>query len=265
MVLAVGPRHSEYFANLFQKQIKDLNSHRLRLEMPDELADVFPVVLDFMYGENDIPSVQKRKHAFRVYDQAEYFQMSGLKGAVANWFRRRLEWFDVPQFLKDIKRFQNNAPLVRVAIAKCAIQFDELGPKFAVKIGPSVLLQVLELLGSSRYIFNHQVDYVAALILECFQAYQVDHDTFSRLTDNRFLPVIPPGAATKLLVIGSKWRSPCNRRLSCLETRCVRSLARHWGTLCHEFPSAEAMAEYLSNLPPPVLAQLLVRTSEVPW
>ena len=264
MVLAVGPRQSGYFANLFLNEIKDHGIQRLRLEMPDEFADTFPVVLDFIYGENDIQSVEKRKHAFSIYEQAEHFQMLGLKSAVANWFRRRLQWFDVPRFLEDIQRFDDSM-LVKVAVEQCALQFEEYGPQFAAKIEPSILLKVFELLGSSQYIFHHQADYVAELIVQCCQAHQVDHDTLQRLTDQQFLPVVPTGAITRLLALESEWRHAESCRLSGLEDRCVRSLERNWKTLCCEFPSAKDMAESLSTLPPAVLAELLVRTSDGPW
>jgi hypothetical protein len=265
VLTAVGPRQSEYFVDLFQEQTHDPNGHRLRLEMPDDIAGAFPVLLDYMYGEDDIASVRKRKHAFFVYDQAEFFHMPGLEKAVANWFRRRLQWFDAPRFLEEIKRFQNNDPLVRVVVEKCANQFDELGPQFAVQIGPVVFVQVLNQLGMGRYVFHQHVDHTANLVLACCQAYKMDHQTFRQLTNNRFLPMVPPQAAIKLLVIDTKLSDHNAHKLSCLHIRCVRSLSRHWEDLCYEFPSAEAMADTLSHLPPSVLAQLLVRTASVPW
>jgi hypothetical protein len=171
----------------------------------------------------------------------------------------------VPRYLKDIQRYKNNDPLETVAVEKCMTHFEELGPPFAKKISPKMMVQVFELLAAHGYVFHQNVDYVSAMIVECAVTHQVDRDTFASLTRNRFLPTVPPTAAVTLLTLDAQWSNPSDRRLSCLETRCVRTLARHWEYLCYEFPSAEAMADSLAHLPAKVLAQLLVRTASVPW
>jgi hypothetical protein len=127
------------------------------------------------------------------------------------------------------------------------------------------MVQVFELLAANGYVFHQSVNYVSAMIVECAIYHQVDRNTLVSLTHNRFLPFIPPTAAVKLLTLGGKWSDPSACKLSCLEIRCVRTLARNWDYLCSEFPSAEAMADSLAHLPAKVLAQLLVRTASVPW
>lgn len=264
MVLAAGRKQSGYFEDLFLQRMDNHNGHRLRLEMPDELASVFPIVLDYMYDDFDIASVQKRKQAFRLYEQAEYFQIPGLKAAVTDWFQQRLQWFDVPRFLQDIEHFGDAFPLRKVAMSKCIENFEHLQPNFAGKIGPVELLEIFENLHSSAYKFDQRGFYIAALVLECKMVHQLDREMFLELTDEKFLPVVPMEAAMQFLTFEAESRNSMKAKLSCLEKRCVRSLVNEWDAFCHGFDSPEAVVESITELPTAVLSKLLVRIGTIP-
>jgi hypothetical protein len=264
MVIAVGPRHSEYFADLFQNRIRDNKSHCLGLEMSDGAAAVFPMILDYMYGEDDLASVRSKTDALSVYNHAEYFQMPGLMKAVANWFRKRLKLSKVSEFITQVGQFNASEPLIEVAVEKCADKFDDIGPQLAGILGPAILTRVLETIHLRQYIFHQRSDYVCELVLECVQTNKLDYHDFQFLTNEKFMPSIPPRSALKLLIVDAEFESKPGQ-LNNLEIRCARSLARNWEQLCFEFEAPEAMADCLSCLKSSVLAEIMVRNANFDW
>jgi len=264
MALAAGPRKSEYFADLFGKQVNNFKNQRLRLEMPDESAKVFPVFLDFVYGENDLESVQEKEDAYAVYEQAEFFDTPLLKDAVANWCRKRLQWYNIPDFFPELERFQDAGPLVRMAVDLCAVEFEELGTDFGGKIEPKYLQMIFENLVDRGFKFERGADYVSEMILESCTAHTtMDEAAFLGLTDMRFLPTAPVEAVLRLLAAEGVVCGP-NLGASTLQSRCIKSLSENWEYFSFQFPSKDDMAAAMIGLPKNVMAQLLVLTTSLP-
>eukprot|EP00526_Cylindrotheca_closterium_P008932 CAMPEP_0113634648 /NCGR_PEP_ID=MMETSP0017_2-20120614/18049_1 /TAXON_ID=2856 /ORGANISM="Cylindrotheca closterium" /LENGTH=507 /DNA_ID=CAMNT_0000545371 /DNA_START=13 /DNA_END=1536 /DNA_ORIENTATION=+ /assembly_acc=CAM_ASM_000147 len=264
MALAAGPRKSEYFAELFGKQVNNFKNQRLRLEMPDESAKVFPVFLDFVYGENDLESVQEKEEAYAVYEQAEFFNTPLLKEAVANWCKKRLQWYNIPEFLPELERFEDAGPLVRMAVNLCAAEFEELGTDFGSKIEPKYLQMIFENLMERNFRFDRGVDYISEMILECCTGHpEMSEATFLGLTDIRFLPSAPVEAVLRLLAEEGKICDP-NLEASTLQSRSIKSLSENWEYFSFQFPSKDDMAAAMMALPKSVMVQLLVLTTQLP-
>lgn len=258
MVLAAGARSSKYFTNLFKSKGSDLKSQRLRLEMPDESAEMFPVFLDFAYGEDDIASVENKDQAFAVYELAEYFDTPMLKIAVKNWCSKRLSWYQVPDFLSHLDRIEDSGPLVDMAIQKCAKNFEELGTDFGALIGPKYLSMILDALQVRRFVFALGIDYISEMILACCEAHpEMDEEAFTTMTNTTFLPHIPVEGIIRLLKEDAKFCEPSEEELSSLQSRCVESLIDNWEYFAYR--NKENMQETVLSLPKIVLAQVLIQ------
>jgi hypothetical protein len=264
MALAAGPRKSKYFSDLFGKQVSNFKSQRLRLEMPDESAAAFPVFLDFVYGEDDIMSVEDKEQAYAVYEQAEFFDTPLLKVAVTNWCKKRLTWYNVPEFLPELERFEDADPLVRMAVDLCAANFEDLGTDFGSQIEPRYMSMILERLRESGFNFNRSVDYVSEILLKNCNAHEdMDEESFLSLTDIRFLPTAPVEAVMRLMAAESKICEP-TLDASTLQVRAIKSLSENWEYFSYQFPSKDEMSAAMSTLPKHVMAQLLVLTTKLP-
>jgi hypothetical protein len=264
-VLTDGPRSSKFFRE-FVKQAnrKPTTSPMLCLELPDMSANAFPALLDYVYGTDRVPSVKRKSEAFAAYDLAQHLEMPLLMEAVAEWFRPMVKLARVGDFLGQVEKFKENAgPLISVAVELCARNFDGLGAEVGGQLGADVLVLVLERVWETNYVFNLRTDYVADIVLECASEGKMDAETFYKLTDRRFLPVLEPRSALKLLIVDDDFND-CdrdNRHLSCLQRRCVRSLIHHWKSLCKEFESPDTMTDVLACLSSPVLSAILVGIS----
>ena len=264
MALAAGPRASRYFSELFSSQLRELKSQRLRLEMPSESAAIFPVFLDFVYGEDDIASVKNKEQAYAVYDQAEFFDTPMLKHAVKNWIDKRLSWYEVPTFLPQLERFQDKAPLVEMAVQKCAKGFEELGTDFGSKIEPKYLTMILDVLHVKHFMFSLGIDYVSEMVIECCNAHPgMDQETFVTLTSETFLPNVPVEGIVRLLEKEAQFCEDSNE-ITSLQKRCIDSLLDNWEYFSFQFPSKDEMSAALTSLPKIVLAQVLVQISALP-
>eukprot|EP00980_Cylindrotheca_fusiformis_P007371 scaffold1525_cov142-Cylindrotheca_fusiformis.AAC.171 len=264
MALAAGPRKSEYFVNLFGNQVSNFKSQRLRLEMPDESAEVFPVFLDFVYGEDDLESVEEKEQAYAVYEQAEFFGTPLLKTAVTNWCEKRLSWDNVPEFLSELDRFEDADPLVRMAVDLCAANFEDLGTDFGTQIEPRYLTMILERLLERNFDFDRSVDYVSEMLLtSCKEREDMDEASFLKLTDIRFLPTAPVEAVMRLAAAEAKFCEPSDEPTT-LQIRCILALSENWEYFSFQFPTKEEMSAAMLTFPKHVMAQLLVLTTDLP-
>ena len=129
-------------------------------------------------------------------------------------FYENYSWFNlnrspVLQNFNELERFQDPDPLVRMAVDKCADNFEDLGTDFGSKIEPKYLLMVLERLHEKGFKFSRGVDYVSEIVLQNCMAYpQMEERTFLNLTDVTFLPTLPGSIlykarypATRLMLI----------------------------------------------------------------
>ena len=261
-VLANGARKSQVLEQTIRKNKLSAKNNVLILELSNSTADIFPSLLDFAYGHDSVESVKKKSDAFAMYDLAQHLNMPLFMDEIANWFKKKVKADKVLDFLDQAENFSVSGPLVNVGVEVCASNFDDIGKEMAGQIGANVLLMVLERVWEMNYIFHLKTDYVTDLILECTQEASIDKETFYKLTDKRFLPVLEPKSALKLLIIEDEFNDDDSTHLTCLQRRCVRSLVHNWDFLCDEFESPDSMSEILACLKPHVLAAVLIEKSE---
>jgi hypothetical protein len=79
-ILAVGPRHSEYFAHLLQSgdRFAEGQSNTSRIELEALAATAFPVLLDFMYNQHSSLAVNS-KNAAALHYLGQYFGIRRLR------------------------------------------------------------------------------------------------------------------------------------------------------------------------------------------
>jgi hypothetical protein len=263
MALAAGPRSSTYFTDLFASKVREFKNQRLRLEMPDESAEIFPVFLDFVYGENNLESVDEKDQAYAVYDQAEFFETPLLKEHVVKWAEKRMSWEDIPEFLPELDRFIDASPLVKMAVNMCALDFEKLGADFGSKIEPRYLQMIFERLEELGFGFERGVDYISEMILENSKAYPENSEDFLALTSPKYLPIIPVEAVMRMMAEESRMFEPI-REASSLQERAVSTLSENWEYFSYQYPNKTEMAAAVAQLPRNVMAKLLVMTTELP-
>ena len=261
-VIIKGARKSEVLEQTIKQNKLSNKNGVLTLELSNATANAFPALLDFAYGHNTVDSVSKKSEAFAMYDLAQHLMIPLLMEEIAGWFKKKVKISKVLDFLDQAQNFNVSGPLVNVGVEVCASNFDDIGKDVAGQLHANVLLMVLERVWEMNYIFHLRTDYVTDLVLERTQESTIDKETFYKLTDKRFLPVLEPRSALKLLIVEEEFNDDDSTFLTCLQRRCVRSLVHNWGFLCDEFESPESMAEILSCLKPHVLASVLVSNSK---
>jgi hypothetical protein len=96
IILAVGPRCSDYFARLLQTgdRFPEGQSNTSRVELEVLAAEAFPVLLDFMYDQNSTLAVNS-KNASALHYLGQYFGI------------RRLRWEARQFWTSDVRTYMN--------------------------------------------------------------------------------------------------------------------------------------------------------------
>ena len=91
LLLAVGPRKSEYFCRLFQtNSFAESQSNKSRIQLQKQAADAFPDVLDFVYGGNDDRLNVSSTNATALHFLGEYFEMPRLRWEASQFWQSDL-------------------------------------------------------------------------------------------------------------------------------------------------------------------------------
>jgi hypothetical protein len=212
-VLAVGPRHSEYFAAQFQLQMHENVTCTSRIALEDDSrANVFPLLLDFVYAQESIQvaNIQLELSADKaaaLYHLAEYFDVPRLRDMVEDYFRNHLRMINLVEYISAAQR--HAAPcLLDIAVEKSVEQLLEMDPHTARQLEPVFLLQILEsnqALGNRLYGFH-----ASQLVVECALGEHCDKLTktmFYQLTDKEILPYMESKAAVHLLSLDAMFTS----------------------------------------------------------
>jgi hypothetical protein len=270
-VLAVGPRRSEYFARIFQSstQLK-LSSNKSRLVLPEAEADIFDMVLDYMYSDTNEPKLATET-AFAVYSIAESLEMQNLVQSVTEFHRKKITKTNLVDFMARSKNYKDTT-LFDAAVEKCAEEIRSLDQEFAGQIEPQHLLKVLlkckTLPGS--YECGSSSRMMSKLVAECLVAKfpNFTPEVFSHLTDREHLPYIDPKAAVKILSVEGKLltkKGSVHKGSKCLHDRCIISITKNWSDLREQMERDRSLAECLTHIPSTVLAEVLMtRTTAAP-
>jgi hypothetical protein len=137
-ILSVGPRSSKYFANLFMEQGHVYNqSQTTRIELDDQDADSFPLLLDFMYntsmadGSDDdslslvVGDDFTTSNAVSLRHLSRVFDCEGLMLAVNKFIQKDLSLKTGPLYLSQAYLYQDER-LIESAKRLCIENFAHL-------------------------------------------------------------------------------------------------------------------------------------------
>eukprot|EP00934_Nitzschia_sp_Nitz4_P008336 Nitzschia sp. Nitz4//scaffold48_size128905//44792//46135//NITZ4_003592-RA/size128905-processed-gene-0.79-mRNA-1//1//CDS//3329552958//8326//frame0 len=136
--LSVGPRSSKYFANLFLEQGPHYHqSQTTRIELDEQDADSFPLMLDFMYNTSksgspdddslslDVGDDFNTSNAVSLRHLARVFDCEGLMLAVNKFIQRDLSLKTGPLYLTQAYLYQDER-LIESAKRLCLDNFSHL-------------------------------------------------------------------------------------------------------------------------------------------
>ena len=312
-VLAWGPRRSEKFATIFQKHLKKNPNKSMisKIELKQQQADVFPLLLDFLYCESHLPlSAEKACSLILLADKLE---IPTLQEAIQTYVEKSLNLDQMVEFITYARKYKAGDKLVFFANSKLCgylVKHPELGGQ----VPPELLVHILHkrkcaikvLKGEDPRKFSGDWEQkrskqLSKVVAECIlnqsknlQASSSDpmklkcpvtRSIFNKLVHKQHLPHIEAEAALKLLQMDAmlckdeeaeeEKEAPDKKGqrsivLSCLEERCLESLADSWSKLMKKCDvtdidgpsmSLSSLLKNLRQFSPSVLAELLVLTS----
>lgn len=159
-ILSVGPRSSKYFANLFMGQGSHYNqSQTTRIELDEQDADSFPLLLDFMYNISKSDASDDDSLSLVVGDDftttnavslrhlARVFDCEGLMLAVNKFIQKDLSLRTGPLYLTQAYLYQDER-LVESAKRLCIENFSHLETRaitrLPLQLFRSIIVAVLE-------------------------------------------------------------------------------------------------------------------------
>jgi hypothetical protein len=257
-ILAVGPRHGEYFAAQFQLETKETLNKTSKIELEDSRADAFPLLLDFLYSRQ-IPDLTAASAAC-LYHLSEYFDMPELRRVVEDHYRQNLTKSNLVEFISHAQEHHAEA-LVQISVEKSAHFLLAIDGSTARQLGPELLLQILQKnqqAGNRRYGFH-----ASKLVADCCSCHEDDlqKETFHQLTDTQILPYMDAKAAIYLLSYDAKWIASPSQALTPLQQRCTQSLMEKWKSIRVRLPNDIALSKALSKVPPHILINILMKAT----
>ena len=265
-ILSVGPRSSKYFANLFLEQGSHYNqSHTTRIELDEQDADCFPLVLDFMY--NTKPEIDDddslslivgddftTTNAVSLRHLARVFDCEGLMLAVNKFIQKDLNLKTGPQYLTQAYLYQDER-LVESSKRLCVDNFSHIDKRTITQL-PLPLFRSIVHAVSERVHRDEESDVLSyqlsEVVCQFFERHpdQVTVDLLLELTSNDIMPRISSEPAigftaiardldSSLVPAGSEeWKG-----LAALCRRCAVAVVSEYGW--KDFNVTSALDEYV--------------------
>ena len=230
-ILAVGGKRGEYFVNLFQnrptgscKTTSKMNHTKIRLV--HEAANAFPVLLDFMYSKDDELKITCH-NAAALYYLGRFFRMRRLRWEAKQFWRKNLTVRNCFLYYKHGIALQE-AKIVKAVTRECISNLSAIKHNWEI-IKESDTSLWLSIVQDYDRCYADDSQHLSVLVTcVCKRHYDsLDLETFSKLTDEKYLPKIHYQAAGHLLEIAKAigFTSYDETRLSSLQIRCLDSLA----------------------------------------
>ena len=271
-ILSVGPRSSHYFANLFLEQGQHYNqSHTTRIELDEQDADSFPLLLDFMYNTGKQDSSDDDSLSLVVGDDfttsnavslrhlARVFDCEGLMLAVNKFIQRDLSLKTGPLYLTQAYLYQDER-LVESAKRLCIENFTHLEPRAMTRLPltlfRSIIMSVIERSKTSLHVQDDDETILSCQVSEVVCQYFEKHPKsltvklLLELTDEKIMPKIASEPAIGFTALArdlspkdigpesEEWRG-----LITLCERCAKAVVAEYGW--KDFNVTSALEEYL--------------------
>lgn len=272
-ILSVGPRSSKYFANLFLEQGHHYSqSKTTRIELDEQDADSFPLLLDFMYNtaKNDMRDDDDSlslvvgddfttTNAVSLRHLARVFDCEGLMLAVNKFIQRDLSLTTGPLYLTQAYLYQDDR-LIESAKRLCIENFTRLETRTLTRLPlalfRSIIVAVIE---RSKASLNYQAEDEEALscqlsevVCQYFEKHPqaLNVKLLLELTDETIMPKIASEPAIGFTALArdldshdiapdsEEWRG-----LVTLCQRCAQAVVSEYGW--KDFNVTSALEEYL--------------------
>jgi hypothetical protein len=291
-ILAFGPHRSDYFAALFQQQMKENQTNTSRIELETESqAKLVPYLLDSIYPEYEDDDQEQEQlslqESFQLLHLAEYFQALGLPERLAPCMCEGLTMTNAIDFIHQAKKLHNYRPLLEEAGKKLGHVFEEMTEVVAAELEPEIFLIALrsyflckedpEDSSDGFDLFDH-VTHILTMMAICFENHIEDlsSEIFNEiLVHNKNLvtcyyatEIVP---LCRLMTVECKFLPPGTAELTPLQERCIQAFkykprSRDAGNVFCMFENRENCVEALKKVPPLVLSHMLANTcSSFSW
>jgi hypothetical protein len=275
-VLSTGPRSCEYFSKLFleKNKPKKNKSQTTRIELDEQDADSFPLLLDFIYGtgqqreSNDddaslvVGNDFTANEAVSLRHLAQLFDCEGLMLAVNKFIQRDLSLKTGPVYLVQAYSYQDKR-LLEGAKLLCVENFLllETGAvlRFPLQLFRSIVYSVAE--RSSASADDNSADdqtilsyHLSDVVCQYFEKHPkvLTVKILLGLTDEKIMPDIAPEAAIGFTALARELdsgdiapESPEWIGLTILCERCAKAVVREYGW--QDFNVASALHEFLDG------------------
>lgn len=258
-VLAVGPRKSEFFVRYFLSH-DNLNSNQTSSDiwLESVASEVMPQFLDYIYstsGELEIDT----ESAVGLRHLAQYFGNRVMHQKVMKFITDDLTMDNVLTY------YQHSVPLddekvSTMASNKCSenILSIDKSNELLMHIDPSFFRRIM----SSPTIDSKEKQYHISILLAQYcllNRAHLDDQDFTRLTSDRYLPLVHYDAALILMEMEADLvvSNEENGVISNLQERCIKDLVDNWPEL--SLMRRDEVLRVLRKLQSGVVADLLVK------
>lgn len=147
-ILAIGPRHSEYFASLFKTSLCEQESQQNRfVHLSDEEADAMPILLNFIYGNNNIAIDDSNESLLiGLCRLGQYLLVPALFAHVANICRQRLPLESLLRLSSELENVVENIEPFHHATASVIVNCSpSIDIQTARMIHPNLLIRAVQM------------------------------------------------------------------------------------------------------------------------
>ncbi len=288
-VLVWGPRKCDVFVKLFQERMQLVPPTTItQIELPVSEAEVFPILLDFVYCETTLSL--SANQICSIYLLAERFENEMLVTAIHNFVENLLDFEQSIEFLSYARSHDMREKIERLVLSMISkicgylVQY----PAEAKNVPPELLAHILHrraqvmkvLKGEDPRKFSgewevHRSKLMSLVVAECCHhaatsksgEHQLTRRTFERLINSKHLPALDSEAALKMLQVDAildakKETGDVTQRnqLSSFESRCVKALVTDWREILTE-NQGSIFSGVLSSIRSHILADILLQVS----
>jgi hypothetical protein len=256
--LGVGGKKSNLFVKHFRGPFSESETKSSRMEFEPEVADVFPIVLDYMYSpDNKLDITTKNIPA--VMALADYLDIASARDEIVTYCDQHVR-HDTCAIFYGYGEDYNIQSLLTSSIETCYLYFLLINPDTSSIASDSRLTFWFDLrkcikdddedwlLHFSRHVAAFCVSHKANLTI----------DDFESVTSPEILPKIHAKAAEQLIHVELELANQPNNNvteLSDLQVRCIDALADAWKT-------HDCSKDRLAGFSPLVLSTLLIKIAD---
>jgi hypothetical protein len=239
--------------------------------LSESQAQVFPMVLDFMYYTKEVKQAMTAEIACAVCKLAEELEVPPLQNAIVEFYRKNINLKNMGEFIACAQQVKADRLMLvaKATIGSLVTEKPELAglvpPKFLADILEIDRQQLLELREKDpeKYSIRRELSQSrhwskAAYICASENESMLTKRLFEQLTSEELLPAIDPSVALKLMALDSKFNEGSSENTS-LQKRCVESMTDDWDTFQQGFDNLDGASDALKNVPSHILADILVK------